>query len=336
MLASKIKARAMQLGYLGCGIIPASELREYKKYIDERIKVFPESKEFYDSLYGMAEPPENAKSVIVCTQNYTKYRVSESLSGLIGVSYMFEGRLPFAPDYRTNAEFEGYIQTLGVNILKFHAPARLSAAKAGLGKYGRNTFMYDPKHGSYIWIDTWVVDKELEYDTVADDVFLSACSDGCQKCIGACPTKALASSYVINRGRCINQLACYTGNGIPDEDTRVEMGRWLYGCEVCQKACPMNKDVFTGNEEFPLLAEIEEYMQPERVLEMDEETYVNIVSPRFWYIGAQNMWLWKCNALRSMINSGDSKYHDFIRKYQNDADPRISEMARWGCVRLGI
>ena len=90
------------------------------------------------------------------------------------------------------------------------------------------------------------------------------------------------------------------------------------------------------SEEFPLSAEFEEYLKPERILEMDEDTYLNIIFPRYWYAGKDNLWLWKRNALRSMINSGENKYHPLIKKCCNHADNRISETARWGCNKLGI
>ena len=334
MLTSKIKAKAMQLGFLACGVIPAAEVCEYTRHLDARVSTFPESEEYYQHLYALAQLPDTAKSVVVCTQRYTRYKVPDSLSGRIGVSYMFDARVTYSHDYRIRAEFETFMKTLGLNVLKVPVPARLVAAKAGLGKYGRNTFIYDPEHGSYIWIEALVVDKELEYDVAEGSIFLPACSDECERCIKACPTKALSASFSMDRGRCVNQLTCNVNKDIPDENTRTQMGSWLYGCDVCQNVCPANKDKLTGSEEFPLLEEFEEFLTPQRVLEMDNDTYTNVVNPRFWYNGEDGLWLWKCNALRAMINSGDKKYHDLIRKYCDHDDARIRETARWGCGKL--
>ena len=69
---------------------------------------------------------------------------------------------------------------------------------------------------------------------------------------------------------------------------------------------------------------------------MDEETYINIINPRFWYTGKDGLWLWKCNALRNMINSGLNEYHQLIKQCCDDTDERIREMARWGCDKLNI
>jgi len=334
MLALVIKHKALKLGYLACGIIPADEVHEYTRHLDKCVKSFPESKKLYEPLYDLARLPEAAKSIIVCTQRYNGYKVPDTLSGLIGKLYMFDGRIPYSKEYRAETEFEMYLKILGVNILQCDVPVRLAAAKAGLGKFGRNNFIYDAEHGSYIWIDAWVTDKELDYDAVQETALLSECNEDCKKCIQSCPTKALAGSLSMDRGKCVAHLQFYTGT--LEENIRSQMGLWQYGCDACQDVCPLNKDKFMEPEEFPLLEEFEEYLKPEHILEMDEDTYINIINPRFWYAGKGGLWLWKCNTLRVMINSGEKKYHSLIKKYCNHADNRISETAQWGCDKLGI
>jgi epoxyqueuosine reductase len=319
MSTLEVKEKALQLGYLACGIIPSNIFQEYAQYLDERKKSFPESREMYEPLYDFAILPKEAKSVIVCTRRYNQYKIPVSLDGLIGKFYLFDSRLPYSHENRAGAEFEGYLKTLGITILQCNVPDRLAAAKAGLGKFGRNNFIYSPEHGSYIWIETWVVDTELDYDAVREKILLSECNDNCQKCIQSCPTKALSSSLSMDRGKCVTQLNCFSQKK-PDEKTRAQMGLWLYGCDTCQDVCPVNKGKFSENEEFPLLNEFEEYLKPENLLEMDEDTFTNIINPRFWYIDKDSLWLWKCNALRCMINSGDSKYHHLIKKYHKQTD----------------
>ena len=98
----------------------------------------------------------------------------------------------------------------------------------------------------------------------------------------------------------------------------------------------MNARKHTGVEDFPLLEQYVDYIQPENILEMDEDTYINVVNPRFWYLGEEGLWLWKCNALRAMINDKGERYHALIKKYSEHSDSRIREMARWGCEKLGL
>jgi len=224
---------------------------------------------------------------------------------------------------------------LGLNTMEGSVPARWAGARAGLGVFGRNNFLYDQKHGSYVIINTWFVDKVLDFDDMPEDINLSACNDGCHKCIKACPTYALSDKLLMDARKCI----CYAQFDEAEAlnvEMRELMGTWLYGCDACQDVCPLNKDKFNESAEYPLLSECEEFMKPETILDMDEETYKNVLNPRFWYAGEENLWLWKCNALRVMINSGDSKYHKAIKKSCESKDARINEIAKWGCDKLGI
>ena len=330
MSTIQIKRKAEELGYLACRIIPSAAFNEYTQALDKRVASFPESKELYEPLYAFAAENKNARSIIVCTQRYNRYKVPESLKGRIGKMYLFDSRLSYSQEFRFRNEFETYLKTLGIPLLEGAVPSRWAAVKAGVGKFGRNNFIYSPEHGSYIIIHSWVTDKELEYDEVEENYLNSECKENCQKCVSSCPTGALSGSLSMDRSKCIAQLSFFAKD-IPDEDTRSKMGLWLYGCDVCQDLCPLNKDKFTESEEFPLLREFEEYLKPENLLSMDEDTYTNLVNPRFWYIEKENLWLWKCNALRFMANSGEKKYHDLIKKHCDHEDQRVRETALWGC-----
>ena len=335
MIAQDIKHMALQLGYTACGIIPSVSFDEYKQYLDERVNSFPESKKLYKPLYGLVKPPENSKSIIVCTWRYNRYKMPDHLDGVIGKLYLFDIVGAAWRENEAYIEFENYINSLDINILEGYIPDRLAAAKAGLGKFGYNNFIYDPEHGSYIRIDAWSVDAELDYDITPENTVLPECNASCLKCVEACPTKALSGKFSMDRGKCVAQISYYSKD-LPHEDTRTQMGSWLYGCDVCQDVCPLNKDKFTETEEYPAISGFEEYLQLEKIMEMDVDTYIEKLYPHFGYTGKDGLWLWICNALRSMINSGDAGYHHQIKQYCDNPDRRISEMAKWGCSMLGI
>jgi len=335
MSTAEIKRKALELGYLACGVIPANILDTYAQDLDERVEFFPESKELYDPFYAFAHQPEGAKSIIVCTRRYNAYKLPENLDGRIGKLYLFHCMLPYSEASRGAAEFEAYLRFRGIRTLTYDAPVRMAAVKAGLGTYGYNNFFYDPKHGSYVWIDTWVVDQELEYDAVQEKALLSACNENCLRCVKACPTGALAKPLLMNRGRCLTHLLTHAEDTL-DAETREQMGSWIYGCDICQDVCPVNKDKFVDTEPFPLLAEYADYLTLERILEMEEATFDNVLRPRFFAAGEGSLWLWKCNVLRSLINAGEARYYDLIRKYKTYPDPRVQEIALWGCEKLGI
>jgi len=203
MLSQKIKDKAIELGYTACGIIAADPFDEYVDELEKRSGLFPESKKYYENYRNFLDLPENSKSIIVCTQRYNRYQVPKDVEAYYGKMYLFDNRIDYTEEFRINTEFEAYIKMLGINILEATVPVRWAGARAGLGKFGRNNFLYDEKHGSYISIETWVVDIELEYDKTPKNIYLSACTDNCHKCIDACPTKALSDKLLMDAGKCI-------------------------------------------------------------------------------------------------------------------------------------
>jgi len=330
-MSTEIKQKAQQLGYTACGIIPAAEFSEFSHYLEERVKTFPGSKHLYEPLAKMSSPPEEGKSIIVGIRGFDQYKAPESLRRVTGKVYLVDGRVEYSPQYRAKQEFAAYLATLGINIVKGYVPLRWAAVKAGIGKFGRNNIIYSEKHGSHVWIDAWVVDKELEYEPEPESIYLTACSDDCLKCVRACPTKALSGSFSMDMGKCITHLIFAEDDELTD-DVKSQMGTWLYGCDICQDACPCNARDTRGEEDFPLMAEFEELLKYETVLGMDEKTYKKVLNPRFWYGGEAGLWMWKRNALRAMINSNDSKYHQTVREYLTNEDERLRSVAEWGCA----
>ena len=335
MLSEMIRNKAEELGYTACGIIPAVTFDEYLKGVDERSELFPQSKKHYDKYRDFAYLPKGGKSIIVCTQRYNSYSIPAGMDLLYGKMYLFDGRISYSAENRRNTEFETFMKINELNVFECAVPDRWAAARAGLGTFGRNNFIYDPNHGSYISLEAWVVDKELEYDTAPENCYAPVCNDNCHKCIDACPTKALTGKLTMDMGRCICRVQ-FDDEDALDEELREKMGVWIYGCDACQDVCPMNKGKFNEASPFPMLKEFLDFLTPEAVLAMDEYTYRNILNPRFWYAGEDGLWLWKCNTIRSMVNSGDSKYHDLIRQNCVNSDERIGKIAKWGCKKLGI
>jgi epoxyqueuosine reductase len=334
-LTHAIKEKAYALGYDLCGTIPADCLNDHSVCLDQRVERFPESRQLYQKLYDLASPDKKeawAKSIIVCVRRYNKYKIPPEVGKYFGKVYLFDGRLAFSEEYKSSRLFEEHLRSLGLRVFKDFAAARWAAVKAGLGQFGKNNFLYT-EHGSFVWINTWTVDVKLEYDGPLAPTPI--CPENCTKCIDACPTEALAEPFAMDRGICIAQLSFYS-SAPPSDGLMDRMGTWMYGCDACQDACPKNRNKWIEENEFPELNGIADLLAPEKIAEMDEKTFLEVIQPRFWYIGKEGLWLWRCNAIRAMANSGDPKYHACISRACGDHDEKVRNVARWACMKAGI
>ncbi|HVS45777.1 MAG TPA: tRNA epoxyqueuosine(34) reductase QueG [Verrucomicrobiae bacterium] len=108
---------------------------------------------------------------------------------------------------------------------------RALAARAGLGWIGKHTNLIAPGSGSFVFLGEIVTSIALPPDAP-----LSKTCGSCTRCVGACPTGALRGDYTMDATLCISDLTQRTG-GIP-RALRPLIGTWVWGCDMCQEACP--------------------------------------------------------------------------------------------------
>ena len=118
---------------------------------------------------------------------------------------------------------------------------RAVAQRAGLGWYGKNTNILNRTFGSWILLGELLLDFELPPDSAVR----TNCGS-CTRCIPACPTGALVEPGVLHNDRCISYLTIEHRGVIPRE-MRPLMGTWLFGCDICQEVCPVNRKAAPGN-----------------------------------------------------------------------------------------
>lgn len=141
---------------------------------------------------------------------------------------------------------------------------RAWAVLAGLGVLGQNRLLIHPELGSHILLGTVLCDKDFwskrhalnfkcespqTVDAQASDSENAHCdalypgrlcapTNSCNACIRACPTAALSSDgYDVKR--CLAYWSTQDKQGIPENFAKA-MGSCLWGCDICQNACPHN------------------------------------------------------------------------------------------------
>ena len=107
---------------------------------------------------------------------------------------------------------------------------------AGLGWIGKNTQLIIPQAGSCFFLGELIIDFPADrYDSPQEN----RCGS-CTRCLNACPTKALEAPFRLNSAKCLSYLTIEYRGELPP-DTGQKMGKMIYGCDECQRACPWNR-----------------------------------------------------------------------------------------------
>jgi epoxyqueuosine reductase len=203
---------------------------------------------------------------------------------------------------------------------------RVFAKYSGIGWIGKNACLINQRVGSWLFLGVIVMSLELPPDVPAPD----RCGS-CTRCIEACPTNALLAPYKLDSNKCISYLTIEKRGAIP-ENMRSEMGRQVFGCDICQDVCPWNRKApTTANPEFepreglvnPALAWLAEISEEEF-----REKFRGSPVKRAKRSGLRR------SALIAIGNSGDRNLLPALERSCKDADPVIAEAAQWAKSQL--
>ncbi len=344
MNSSAIKEYGLSIGYSRVGIIPASSLLGYIDEVNSRGDLYNIFDFTSTNPAKGANPclfmPE-AKSVIVLLWDYYQYEFPENLKQLIGKVYLARCYNP-PKDTVTHArlnlmreflEKEGVVVDTSIGI-----PARWAAAQAGIVDIGKNTFAYSGDSGSYIQINTMVVNVELEYDKPTG---ASLCKENCSFCMDNCPTNAIYEPYKMNPYKCIafNNWMTQDGRGtvssfIPYE-LREKMGTKIHGCDICQDVCPHNQRKLKQKKNLdPYTALLEPDISLADILNMTDEYYERRIKPLLYnYIKDKRYFM--RNAAIAIGNSKDEKYLNDLELALSNPDAMVRKYVVWALGKIG-
>lgn len=114
---------------------------------------------------------------------------------------------------------------------------KLAAEISGLGMRGKNTLIITKEHGSYIFLAEIISDIDIQTETQVQKNCL-----GCGECEKACPSGALKNGKC-DISKCISALTQKKGELTAEEKEAIKNNGLVWGCDRCQKVCPMNKDL---------------------------------------------------------------------------------------------
>ena len=118
------------------------------------------------------------------------------------------------------------------------------AEEAGIGWIGKNSNIINTKIGSWMYLGHLLSTEPLE----ADEPSKPKCGE-CEKCIDACPTKAIEEPFIINSNKCLAYHTLENREKELPQNIINKMGNWIAGCDICQEVCPWNQqDIPSTNE----------------------------------------------------------------------------------------
>jgi epoxyqueuosine reductase len=339
-----VKQAASDAGFDLAGIAPVREFRELE-YFPEWIANghagemrYLESRDDQGQLKrsSLSRVAPWARSVIVCALNYNteqpySTQAAEPTQGWISRYAWFNGdyhdfvmkrlRQVEAKLRESAAEIETrcYVDTGPI-------VERIYAKYAGLGWIGKNTCVINQKIGSWLFLGVIITSLELIPDLPAPD----RCGT-CTRCLDACPTNAFIAPHQMDASRCIAYLTIEKRGDVPIE-FRDQMGRQVFGCDICQDVCPWNRKAPASDApEFQPRAEL---VNPalDWLATITEENFRRTFrgSP----VKRTKRQGLRRNAVLAMASSGDQRFVVVLEALANDEDPVVAEHARWALEQL--
>ncbi len=273
-----IKSKAKEHGFSAIGIVKVASLDKE----GERLKAWLSQGHhgqmtYLENHYGMRIDPkelvEDACSIISLTYNY--YPQEEIKDNSLKIA-----KYAYGKDYHKVIrkklklllkELKEQLPGIDGRACVDSAPVmeREWAQRAGVGWYGKNGLIINPKEGSFFFLAELIVNVDLAYDSPISD----HCGT-CTRCIDACPTNAISEEgYQLDASKCISYLTIELKEEQIPQELEGDMEGWIFGCDICQDVCPWNKFSSPHNEAKFVPSEALQGMTKEEWKDLTEEKF---------------------------------------------------------------
>jgi epoxyqueuosine reductase len=242
--AQEVKARALALGFLACGITDPSP-PPHADHLDRWLaRGYAGTMRYIHRQAKKRKDPRthvpDALAVVVVLDNYYADETPE------------EARFPRVARYARGEDYHRVttrrlelladgLRAAGATVARPYAdagpvPERELAQRAGLGWIGKNTMLIRPGAGSFCFIGSIFTDLPF----AADPPFETDHCGSCTRCLDACPTGAFVEPRLLDATRCLSYLTIEHKGPIP-EPLAERMEGWVFGCDICNDVCPWNQ-----------------------------------------------------------------------------------------------
>ena len=206
--------------------------------------------------------PNDAKSVIVYlfpyylgeeyykNSNLSKYAVPDDYHKICGV--YLEKAVSHLKEKYTEYSFEYFCDNSPINEV-------YAACLSGLGVKGENSLLINKTYGSFCFIGEIITDLDIPVEEKEIETCLR-----CGLCEKHCINNALNKGKV-DENKCFSAITQKKGELTEYEKELIRESKCIWGCDVCQNICPMNKNI--------KLTPIKEFYETAKAFYKDESDY---------------------------------------------------------------
>ncbi|HSE40092.1 MAG TPA: tRNA epoxyqueuosine(34) reductase QueG [Acidobacteriota bacterium] len=331
-IAQRLKDQALEIGFSRVGIASVED-GEVVRHLQQWVNSSYHGKMLYMENRKRNSPREvldGCNTIIIVLLNYrwpegTDQPQEGMISKYAWASDYHQVMLPmlqqldnYLHELAPEAKSKVYVDTGPIS-------EKYWAQKAGVGWIGKHTNIINQEGSSWFFVGVILTDLKLEVDQPGID----HCGT-CERCIEACPTRAIIAPYVLDARLCISYLTIELRESIPIE-LRSLIGNRIFGCDDCQDVCPWNRFAQTGDPRFNPRPEI---------LGATLSEYLNFTPDEFRnrFKGTNVLRTKYRGFIRNcLVAAGNSKRPELrvdVARHLQSEDEMIREHAQWAMDQL--